>query len=42
MKNLGLVPRLTVREVDAGHWCMLAKLDEVGKIVKWLDDTYQC
>ncbi|EGR51307.1 uncharacterized protein TRIREDRAFT_57045 [Trichoderma reesei QM6a] len=43
VEKLGLVPQLTVRQVDAGHWCMLAKPDEVGKlVVEWLDDTYRC
>lgn len=41
VENLGLVPHLTVREVDAGHWSMLAKPDEVGNFfVEWLGDNY--
>jgi soluble epoxide hydrolase / lipid-phosphate phosphatase len=40
-KASGLTPNLTVEEVDAGHWCMLAKSEEVGQIlVKWLKDKY--
>lgn len=39
--GLGLLPQLTVREVDAGHWCMLAKPDEVGNfVVEWLENTF--
>jgi soluble epoxide hydrolase/lipid-phosphate phosphatase len=38
---LGLTPNLTMKEVAAGHWCMLAKPKEIGEIfVKWLGDTY--
>jgi soluble epoxide hydrolase/lipid-phosphate phosphatase len=40
-KQLGMTPHLTVEEVDAGHWCMLAKPKEVGEIiVKWLGNSY--
>jgi len=38
---LGLTPNLTMKEVDAGHWCMLAKPKEIRDIfAKWLGDTY--
>ena len=38
---LGLTPNLTMKEVDVGHCCMLAKPKEIGGIfVKWLGDTY--
>jgi soluble epoxide hydrolase/lipid-phosphate phosphatase len=38
---LGLTPNLTMKEVDAGHWCMFAKPKEIGEIfVKWLRDTF--
>ncbi|KAL6884433.1 Alpha/Beta hydrolase protein [Trichoderma evansii] len=41
VESLGLVPRLTVKELDVGHWCMLAKPEEVGKyFVEWLGDNY--
>jgi soluble epoxide hydrolase / lipid-phosphate phosphatase len=33
-KKLGLVPKLTVEEVDASHWCMLASPKEVGDFYK--------
>jgi soluble epoxide hydrolase/lipid-phosphate phosphatase len=36
----GLLKDVTVESVEAGHWCMLEKPDEVGAaIVKWLDDA---
>lgn len=35
--QLGLLPDLTMSEIDAGHWCMLAKPQEVGEsLIKWL------
>ena len=41
-KQAGLVPKLTLKEVDAGHWTMFAKPKEVGDIfLKWLEDNYQ-
>lgn len=41
VESLGLAPHLTVRKLDAGHWCMLAKPDEVGKyFLEWLGDNY--
>jgi pimeloyl-ACP methyl ester carboxylesterase len=40
-KQAGLLPQLTVEEVDAGHWCMLAKPKEVGDIfLKWLGANF--
>ena len=40
-KRLGLTPKLTMEEVDAGHWCMLAKPKEIGEIfTKWLEENY--
>jgi soluble epoxide hydrolase/lipid-phosphate phosphatase len=40
--GMGLTPNLTIEEVDAGHWCMLAKPKEVGEIfVKWLRNNYE-
>lgn len=40
-KSLGLTPYLTVEEVDAGHWCMLAKPKEVGEaFLKWLGENF--
>ncbi|KAK4065871.1 uncharacterized protein Triagg1_8423 [Trichoderma aggressivum f. europaeum] len=40
VKSLGLAPHLTVKELDAGHWCMLAKPDEVGTyFLEWLRDN---
>lgn len=40
-KAAGLVPHLTVEEVDAPHWSMLAKPEEVGKhFLNWLEKTY--
>lgn len=40
-KAAGLVPHLTVEEVDTGHWSMLAEPDEVGKhFLNWLGKTY--
>lgn len=41
VEKLGLAPKLTVRELDAGHWCMLAKPKKVGQIfVEWLGNNY--
>ena len=40
-EDLGLTPNLTVEEVDAGHWCMLAQPKKVGEILlKWLRENY--
>lgn len=40
-KEMGLTPNLTVKEVDAGYRCLLAKPKEVGEIfVKWLGDNF--
>jgi soluble epoxide hydrolase / lipid-phosphate phosphatase len=40
-KKLGLTLKLTVKQVDAGHWCMLASPKEVGEIfIKWLEENY--
>ena len=40
-KEMGLLPDLTVEEVDAPHWCMLSKPKEVGEaLVKWLKAKY--
>jgi len=40
-KQAGLTPKLTVEELDVGHWSMLAKPKEVGEaIVKWLENNY--
>ena len=36
-KKAGLVPDLTVKEVQSGHWCLYEKPDEVASImVDWL------
>ena len=38
----GLLKDVMVKSVEAGHWCMLEKPDEVGSaIVTWLDDAYK-
>jgi soluble epoxide hydrolase / lipid-phosphate phosphatase len=40
-KGLGLTPNLTVEEIDAGHWSMLAKPKEVGDaLVRWLGNNF--
>lgn len=40
-KSLGLTPTLTVKNIDAGHWCMLAKPKEVGEgLLSWLGDHF--
>lgn len=37
-----LLENVTVREVQAGHWCMLEKPLEVGEqIVSWLGDAFR-
>lgn len=37
-----LVKDVTVRNVEAGHWCMLEKPDEVGSaILTWLNDAHK-
>jgi soluble epoxide hydrolase/lipid-phosphate phosphatase len=39
--QLGLLPDLTTHEIDAGHWCMLAKPQEVGEaLMKWLKSKF--
>lgn len=39
--QLGLLPDLTTEEIDAGHWCMLAKPQEVGEaLLKWLKSRF--
>ena len=39
--QMGLLPDLTIEEVDAGHWCMLAKPKEVGEaLTKWLRNKF--
>ncbi|KAL6694250.1 Alpha/Beta hydrolase protein [Trichoderma pleuroticola] len=41
VESLGLAPHLTVKKLDAGHWSMLAKPDEVGMyFLEWLRDNY--
>jgi soluble epoxide hydrolase/lipid-phosphate phosphatase len=38
----GLLKDVTVKSVEAGHWCMLEKPDEVGSaILTWLDDAHK-
>lgn len=38
----GLLKDVTVKDVEAGHWCMLEKPAEVGSaIVIWLDDRFK-
>lgn len=38
----GLLKDVTVKNVEAGHWCMLEKPRDVGSaIVTWLDDTHK-
>lgn len=40
-ESLGLLPKLTVVEMDAAHWVMLAKPKEVGEtILNWLEKTF--
>ena len=40
-REMGLLPDLTVVEVDAPHWLMLSKPKEVGEaLVKWLKEKY--
>ena len=40
--QMGLLPDLTIEEIDAGHWCMLAKPKEVGEaLTRWLKDKVQ-
>jgi pimeloyl-ACP methyl ester carboxylesterase len=37
----GLLPKLTIEELDAGHWSMLAKPKETGELfLRWLKDHY--
>ena len=37
----GLLPDLTIEEIDAGHWCMLAQPRETGEaLVKWLESKF--
>jgi len=37
-----LVKDITVKNVEAGHWCMLEKPDEVGSaIVAWLENAHK-
>jgi soluble epoxide hydrolase/lipid-phosphate phosphatase len=39
--QLGLLPDLTIDEIDAGHWCMLVKPQEVGEsLMKWLKSKF--
>ena len=39
--QLGLLPDLTIEEVEAPHWCMLAKPKEVGEgLTKWLKSKF--
>ena len=38
----GLLEDVTVKEVGAGHWCMLEKPQEVGEaVVAWLEDAFR-
>lgn len=38
----GLLKDVTVRDVEASHWCMLEKPEDVGlAIVAWLDDAHK-
>lgn len=38
----GLLENVTVKEVEAGHWCMLEKPQEVGKaITDWIGATFK-
>lgn len=38
----GLLEDVTVKEVQAGHWCMLEKPREVGQaVVEWLGDAFK-
>ncbi len=40
-KGLGLTPNLRVEQIDAGHWCMLAKPKEVGEaFMRWLGENF--
>lgn len=40
-QQAGLLPHLTIEEIDAGHWSMLAKPKEFGEILtKWLKENY--
>jgi soluble epoxide hydrolase/lipid-phosphate phosphatase len=39
--QMGLLPDLTINEIDAGHWSMLAKPQEVGEsLTKWLKSKF--
>ena len=41
VQKQGLVPELTVRELDAAHWIMLERPTELGNtVLKWLDQIY--
>jgi soluble epoxide hydrolase/lipid-phosphate phosphatase len=38
----GLLKDVTVKSVEAGHWCMMEKPDEIGSaIVTWLDNVHK-
>lgn len=40
-QQAGLLPKLTTKEIDSGHWCMLSHPKETGEaVVSWLDATY--
>jgi len=42
LQSQDLLKNVTVKNVEAGHWCMLEKPDEVGSaIVTWLDDAHR-
>jgi pimeloyl-ACP methyl ester carboxylesterase len=42
-RGQGLLPQLTVKEVDTGHWPMLEAPEATGAvIVKWLAETVEC
>ena len=39
--QMGLLPDLTIEDIDAAHWCMLAKPKEVGDaLTGWLKKKY--
>jgi soluble epoxide hydrolase/lipid-phosphate phosphatase len=37
----GLLPRLTIEELDAGHWSLLARPKETGELfLRWLENSF--
>jgi soluble epoxide hydrolase/lipid-phosphate phosphatase len=41
VEKAGLTPKLTKKEIDCGHWCMLSNPKETGEaVVSWLEGTF--